>query len=441
MLLALGSIVLLAVVAAIALPFHERIALRRMGLRVMGEVAAAPLRVRDPWAGQHGVEPGGMPDRGFLAAAAPETASAFWAAFRDRRASARVSGFASAETPVRPEFAFEFWDDPGLAELRTTYDLERLITRDLPDFASLAAASDWVARRWHPGSNAPPLAAHFDAREILRRAGAGESFDCGTYAWTLIQVLAALGINGRLVELEAPSGLGHTVVEAWCDDLGKWVLLDPYANATYLVDGVPANALDIHRAWHDGRAAAVRIVTPREAAALRWPGATPRDRLSYYEHFNVRMRNDVRSARYPRWHPRANRIMSALEWNGEDAGRWGFRHAARDSAALYFELKTTALRFAWQRPDTTRPPVLAVRLASCTPNFESFVISQNGGPWEPVGERVEITPRPGTDTVRFAARNRAGRVGRPSWIAIESHAAPRAVQPRPEPALATGGTR
>jgi hypothetical protein len=69
--LALGSVVLLAVVAAIALPFHERIALRRMGLRVMGEVAAALLRVRDPWAGQHGVERGGMPDCGFLVAAAP----------------------------------------------------------------------------------------------------------------------------------------------------------------------------------------------------------------------------------------------------------------------------------------------------------------------------------------------------------------------------------
>jgi hypothetical protein len=202
-----------------------------------------------------------------------------------------------------------------------------------------------------------------------------------------------------------------------------------------MVDGVPANALDLHRAWRAGRTAAVRIITPPGATALRWPGVTPRDRLSYYEHFNVRMRNDVRSARYPRWHPQTSRIMSALEWDGEGAGRAGFRHAVRDSAALYFEIKTTALRFAWERPDSTRPPVLAVQLASCTPNFECFVVSRDGRTWEATGDRAEITPRLGRDTIRFAARNRAGRVGRPSWVAVESHADSEPA----EPALATRG--
>jgi hypothetical protein len=174
---------------------------------------------------------------------------------------------------------------------------------------------------------------------------------------------------------------------------------------------------------------------------MRWPGATLHDRLSYYAHFNIRMRNDVRSARYPRWHPQANRIMSALEWDGGGAGRAGFRHTVRDSAALYFEIKTTALRFAWEQPDSARPPVLAVRLASCTPNFESFLVSRDGRTWKTTGSRVEIVPRAGRDTLRFASRNRAGRVGRPSWIALETHAALRPAPRRMVPEFATGETR
>jgi transglutaminase superfamily protein len=429
-----GLALLLVLVAAGVvyrlLPLPERMMARRAALRVVGEAAAVALRVHDPWRGQAGVTPGGLPDRAFLAAPPPDTVSAAGRGADGRRVIARVTGWSSAGTPTIPPFEFEHWDDPALADLRRAYDLERLVRREEPDYPSLVAASAWVAGRWRPGANAPPLATSFDAREILRRAERGEVFDCGTYAWTLIQVLAALGINARLVELEGPDGGGHTVVEAWCDDRDKWIVLDPYLDATYVAGGVPLNALDLHRIRRAGREREVRIVPSSvDAHAVGRADARRPDVIPYFEHFNVRMRNNVRSARYPRWHPKANRIMSGYEWAGDGHGRPFFRRAVRDSAQLYFELEATALRWQWESRDSMSAPILAIRLASCTPNFDTYLVSRDGRHWTATGATLRMAPHPGRDTLRFAARNRGGRVGRVSWLALET-------EPLPEPARA-----
>src|SRR5262245_61850987 len=156
------------------LPFRDRVIVRRGGLRVAGEGFALALRLHDPWAVQHGAHAGGLPDSNFLATPPPDTGSVAHFASGGRPTMSRVTGWASAETPSEPPFEFERWDDPGLADLRHTYHLERLVTLERPDFSSLLAATAWVASRWRPGANAPPLATHFDAREVLRRAERGE---------------------------------------------------------------------------------------------------------------------------------------------------------------------------------------------------------------------------------------------------------------------------
>lgn len=419
----------LIIVAAVAayplLPLRGRVVIRRAALRVIGETAALALRIHDPWAGQSGANPGGLPDRTFFAAPPPDTGSVIYLAANGRRERTRVTGWSSAATPVVPPFQFEHWDDPGLVDLRRTYHLERLITRERPDFPSLLAATAWVAGRWRPGANAPPLATHFDAREVLRRAEQGEVFDCGSYAWTLIQVLASLGINGRLVELERADGQGHSVVETWCDELTKWVVLDPYTNVTYALDGVPLNALELHRLWRAGRAGEVQIVSPPGVSRpSAWAQQSVTEKLAFYEHFDVRMRNNLRSTRYPRWHPQANRIMSACEWAGDGPGRPFFRVQVRDSAQLYFPLKKTALRWHWDGPDDGGAPTLGIHLATCSANFDHFLVSRDGRHWTATGSALAVVPRQGRDTLCFAARNRGGRIGAPAWIALETTPVP-----------------
>jgi len=398
------------------MPPPVRHSVRRAGLRVVGEAAAVVLAIHDPYAGQDGAVAGGLPGADFMALAPRDTGS-----FPDGRGGrVRVSGTGGARAPIEPAFEFEHWDDPGFAELRGVHSIESLISRRRPDYPSLLATSEWVAGALRHGPTMAAFASHFDAREILERTRRGEAFDCGTFAWTLIQVLGALGINARLVELEADNGSGHSVVEAWCDDLARWIVLDPYSGTTFERAGMPLSALDLHRLWTHGRSAEVTLHhAPGTEARIAELTATGVDLVGYYAHFSVRMRNNVRSARYPRWHPKANRIMSAHEWDGEDRGRPFFRHQERDSARLYFALKTTALRWREAEPDSAGRPQLELRLATCSSNFESFVASHDRRTWQAVGPRLVVPVRPGRDTLWFAARNRAGRHGHSAWLATE----------------------
>jgi len=418
----LGALALACLLLASALrslPLRNEV--RRALVRGVGEVAALALRIRDPWAHQPRAFVMGLPDSAFLATSFPDTS---WHAQDPRGLRTRVAGWSSTALSAEPGFDFERWDDPGIADLRRRYRLDTLVSHETPDFKSLERISAWVASRWEPGTSTPPLATHFDAREILRRAAAGEEFDCGTYGWTLIQVLAAAGVNGRLVELEGPDGQGHSTVEAWCDELGKWVVLDPYWNVVYVRDGVPQNALELHRAWLSGRWRDVVAVEPANMwRPSDWRAIPLEQRLSAYAHFDVRMRNNLMSARYPRWHPKANRIMGASEWAGDGAGRPFFRNQERDSSRLYFGLKTTDLRWSWLSPEPGDPPRLLVRLATRSANFDSFVRSEGSG-WVRVGATDTLAVEAGTDTVWYASRNRAHRVGRHAWIAFQREAPP-----------------
>jgi hypothetical protein len=416
------AVFLAVVVAGASFPRwsrSERGTVRRAVLRVVGESAALALRVYDPWARQSGATPGGLPSRAFLATPVSDSGSRAWSNGAGDRGIVRVLAVHSASEPHVPEFQFERWNNEILADLRRTYSFERLFHSSRPDYPSLLAMSEWVASRLQPGANDPTLATHFDARQVLDRASRGERFTCGTFAWTLIQILGSIGINARLVELEAADGASHSIVEAWCDDLGKWLVLDPFTNLTVELHGVPLDALEVHDLWQNG---GWREITLRPA------NGGPRiadmekleDFLRLYEHFDVRMRNNVGSTSYPRWHPKANRVMSAFEWNGDGEGRWFYRISVRDSARLYFPLKSTALRWSWASPDPSGRPELDVRLATCSANFESFLYSKDGRHWRMIPNHIAIRPPSGRDTLRFAARNRGGRVGAEAWMIVES---------------------
>src|SRR5262245_32256043 len=236
---ALVPVLLVVQVQQMSTPMQ--LTLRRAGLRVIGEAAGLALAVHDPYAGQVGAAPRGLPETDFMTMTPRATGT-----FGDGAGGVvRVSVTGSAGVPVAPPFEFERWEDPGFAALRAIHPVESLVRRRRPDYPSLLATSAWVTSTLEHGSTMAAFASHFDAREILERTRRGEAFDCGTFAWTLIQVLGALGINARLVELEADNGAGHSVVEAWCDDLARWIVLDPYCGTTFEHHGMPLSALEL----------------------------------------------------------------------------------------------------------------------------------------------------------------------------------------------------
>ena len=147
----------------------------------------------------------------------------------------------------------------GLARLDP--DGERRLAARLPGrlpsaWATAELMLNWVTSRWvHNGMNHDNSG---DANLVLDRVEAGERFACLEYGLVLAQALNAVQIPARRVGLYREgyhTGLGgaHAVVEAWIDDLGRWVLLDGQNGAVWLDDdGTPLGVLDLQARYRAG---------------------------------------------------------------------------------------------------------------------------------------------------------------------------------------------
>jgi hypothetical protein len=128
---------------------------------------------------------------------------------------------------------------------------EAMLTARLPRRLPTALATaemllEWVTNRWHCGASA---FAHADANRILDRASAGARYGADEYTIVLTQALNAFRIPARRLRLLAESYHGgHTVSEAWIDDLGKWVVFDGRNGATWRdTAGTPLGAVELQQ--------------------------------------------------------------------------------------------------------------------------------------------------------------------------------------------------
>jgi len=84
---------------------------------------------------------------------------------------------------------------------------------------------------------------------------------CRRFGYILAGALVSAGIPARLVSLKASftDSLGHIMVEAWVDDLNKWILVDPTADTMFLVDGRYASLLELRKALLSGSLDRIRF--------------------------------------------------------------------------------------------------------------------------------------------------------------------------------------
>jgi len=193
-------------------------------------------------------------------------------------------------TIVRSNFDFipEHWREPKLEQLAREESFSRISAPD--QFSYFLALCDWVHHQW-PASNPDPYPL-CNAVDILRdiRAGRSGGF-CGQYAYVLADVLKATGFfSVRYVELwsGAEKNQSHFVVEAWCDEHAKWVVLDPYNNLWYALrdTGLPASAFEVRSALFGGRPVEARPAAPGAAV-------DPGKHMEFYANIAVSLRSDL----------------------------------------------------------------------------------------------------------------------------------------------------
>ena len=313
------------------------------------------------------------------------------------------------------KFYYQAYNEPKLKRLSARYNLPQFIRN--PDFSGFLALKDWLRQRYAHGLPPKGLTFYnFDALGLLSQNEKNSTLDCGAFSYTYVQCILSIGGQARIVLLHSEESRGHVVSEVWSNDWGKWIVVDVDHNLYYELNGIPLNALELHKAFIKEDYADIKIIRgpPLKKAERR---CTLEEELSKYFYFAVRMRNDFFN-KYPRWHYKGNLYTNCVQWTDEETPKllqYVYATGAEDD--LYWDLNKTAVYF---RPDKdfAQNKILNVYLKTLAPNFQYFSVAFDGKKEQTCSPEIPWRLRPGLNCLKIFSRNQLGISGPKSRIKL-----------------------
>jgi hypothetical protein len=331
-------------------------------------------------------------------------------------------------------FEYEKFDEPELVELRRQYKLDDVVAGAQGELEKMIKLRNWVSAQWKYD---PPIQYYpaWDAREIIPL----QKGFCVQYAIVYMQCALSLGMQTRFVfgyfpnmELKGNWVCGHEVNEYWSNDLGKWVMMDAHQDECFVDSrtGVLTSMLELHEdqldtylpGGIDGSRVPLDGERPSEGV-LRWKGADPAPQPEKptldikWGYLHWMPRNNFYAHRFPEplYQGRSWTWTGYWLWQDDRTPRqWKHgRYTRRHS-----DIEWTINQVRWAVTPTDRDGVVGVTMGTVTPDFDTFLISVDGGEWRPCGSSFDWDLHQGKNRVEMRVRNRAGVFGRRSWIEL-----------------------
>jgi len=333
-------------------------------------------------------------------------------------------------------FEYERFDEPQLVELRRKYALDDVVAGAKTEMEKMIRLRHWVATQWSWTPPGRPYPA-WDAREIIER----KDGMCVQFAIAYMQCALSLGMQTRFVFGDFPQTrvkgkpvAGHEVNEFWSNEYGKWIYMDANQDECFVAaeSGVPVSMLEFHDELMDlyfGKKPMVLewkdLRSMRRSKALRmWKRLEPAPRKS----------RPVMRSKWGcvRWMPRnnfyAHRFPEPIDqgrttwawsdywqwWDERTPRMWQVNHCIRRESDVHWTINQVRWAAEWGR----RKGTVEVVMGTVTPDFDTYLVSIDGGEWRPSGETLTWKLHPGRNRLQMRVRNRAGVLGRVSRIAL-----------------------
>lgn len=321
----------------------------------------------------------------------------------------------SSAKQSRLNFIWQNPANPLLIRLREREELDRLLEESSGEIERFTVLQNWTRSQWEPGT--PNPYPRWNAIEILDwiRAGKTGGF-CGQYTQVFVQALASLGYQARYVELR-----GHVSVEVWSNELGKWILMDPFYGVVFSRKGTRLNAHEIYRAVKSGGGLGdIEVRSTITGGVLRPDSPQRRKILSHYEEFGIYIKNDHIEDDLPSdrvlaetWKYTA--ILADEHFSEREFTGGMIPLITQFESDLYFPLNSVEIT-----PLGLRGDVLELRFKSNCPYPASppFVVSINSGEFSPSPGRVDWKLVPGNNILKARAVNSSGIKGPESVIEL-----------------------
>ena len=296
-----------------------------------------------------------------------------------------------------------------LDRLRKQHRLDDVIAPGETELEQLALLRDWVHSQWLGWQSGKyPYCPPWDPLEILETTKGDWGYGmCTHYGATFAGCASALGWVARVLVVDH-----HCLAEVWCEELQKWILQDAGPcreyDATYEIDGVPINALELHEAVAAGRC--------DEIMANKLPDKKIEKMDRYVEtfcRFAIPLRNNhlIQAEPAELRHGNGQYHYDGYLWWSDQIDPKYPEYSLQTTRAADFYWSVNQTRIYLQALE--RDGALRVDLEHTAPNFSHFLVRFDDGEWEERRE-VEITwsLHDGENGLSVRAVNAFGRVGR-----------------------------
>lgn len=314
---------------------------------------------------------------------------------------------------------FEPLATPRLAELRQREQLDAVVAGARDEFDAILNVKEWVARQFpHATPNPYPP---WDAMTILDWIrGSQTGGFCAQYSQVLLQSLAALGLQGRYVEIGlVDNPYAHYVMEVWSNQHDKWVVLDGDYNMHFERDGVPLSALEVHQALVRSEHSDIVAVAGEFREGHDHPSRWPLQMVELYHYLRVHLKADHLSA--PDETP-FDRFGDAVEYADFRTTPWEFSEVdspyakvaltrARTGDPAEFDAKLNQTVISIDAIEKTETPSVVLSFDDNVAEFSHYeyrevTASGVAGPWTDLSDdALEWKPRPNVPRVEVRALN------------------------------------
>jgi len=318
-----------------------------------------------------------------------------------------------APRPTATDFPLhtEHWAEIKVAALRRQENLDAVVAGAAGEFERFLRLQSWTRAQWPLGVPDPyPPCNGVDILAAIRSGRTGGF--CGQYSYLLADALKSFGyFSVRYVELEAPEGASHFIVEAWSNEHDRWVAFDPTYDVHYTdAEGRPLSALELHQVFTSGDTSGVRAVegTPPPAGGKRIAELPDRG-LSMYANIALALRSDLAHLDAPvTLAERERTFVRYADPAGGDFRQMKFALATSRAADLYPAVAQVDARVERVEGDSVK---VSFSTGGSLPHFLAYQVRLDGGPWKRSGPELEWTVPPGRHLLEVAAVNVAGVAG------------------------------
>lgn len=325
-------------------------------------------------------------------------------------------------------FAYEPFDRPELAELRSQYKLDEVVGQVTSEMELLSKLAAWSATRWEKTGHLSKIYPAWNSLDILAMHPDGTCVGgfCQQRSLVFLQACESFGIVGRIVSIGPGDRVkdyrgGHETVEIWSNRFAKWIHIDG-DKGWYFIDDETREPLSLwelrqrqldHLAGKSPRATScVRII---EQDVRTWNSFA--DWPPFVE-LRLVPRSNFLEQRAPL---PLNQGMRGWFWPGHyvwaddrEPARPLYPHRVTRREDFEWEVNRTEVRLT----ATDQPGVLEVELATHTPGLTRFARLNTGDVPRPVADRFRWELKPGDNVLMIAAENQLGRVGVPATVRV-----------------------